>query len=148
MPIVYTSEEHAFGVTALPSDSMNGIMEQQYAEEFEKKKTERDARLNAKFVEEHKKVRNKPTKTSIIRAITSKRKVNLLSEDNTEYVSVLRERRLRGLSQAPSNHNVLRKQSSPSRQSLSKASTVLPALSRRGMSEKPGSQCDSRAGMG
>lgn len=32
MPIVYTSEEHAFGVTALPSDCMNGIMEQQYAE--------------------------------------------------------------------------------------------------------------------
>lgn len=76
--------------------------------------------------------------------------MNLLSEDNTEYVSVLKERRLRGLSQAASNYNVLRKQSSPSRQSLSKAgaSTVLPALSRRGMSEKPGSQCDSRAGMG
>ena len=46
----------------------------------------------------NKKIQSKPTKTSIVRAIASKKLVQELDQAYPEYVSVLKERRLRGLS--------------------------------------------------
>ena len=54
--------------------------------------------IREKIAMNNKKIQSKPTRTSIVRAIASKKLVHELDQAYPEYASVLKERRLRGLS--------------------------------------------------
>ena len=97
-PITYPNESHIYGVKSLPSDNMNGIVQMQYAEEFVAAKIERDNRLKEQYDLENRKPKNVPTKTSLLRAVNSKKRSAQLDKEYPEYVQILKERKMRGLS--------------------------------------------------
>jgi len=128
-PPSYPDENHVYGVRQLATDNINGIVNMQYAEEFVAAKVERDRRLQAQYDLENRKMKNVPTKTSMLREVNSKKRSAQLDKEYPEYVQILKERKHRGLSHAALNAT---RNSHADRMSYnsSKASSVLPPLGR------------------
>ena len=149
-PKLKFSQDHTFGVKPLATDNMNMIVEQKFAEQFANAHQEKQAMIREQVAMNNKKIQSKPTKTSIVRAIASKKLVHELDQAYPEYVSVLKERRLRGLSQAASQAGLGEKKTPDrySKASSNKVPTILPdVFNKRQTSEKPSSSQLSRTGV-
>ena len=139
-PKLQFSQDHTFGVKPLYSDNMNMIVEQKFAEQFANAHQEKQAMIREQVAMNNKKIQSKPTKTSIVRAIASKKLVQELDQAYPEYISVLKERRLRGLSQAASQAGLGEKKTPDrySKASSNKVPSILPdVFNKRQTSEKP-----------